>query len=173
MLSPMVMKRRGSALALLAIFASACTSGSPVPGLGGSDHVGVWTGPEGSPAERGESRERTFEVASRPMPDHCDWQQATILQVAWPLGSTSAIGDSVEVRGFIRDAEGVLPDVPGAFRSELQVDADLPDGARPTGYRLGEVEFWLGPDNGEEYAYLVRDGEVERWPREFEPILCA
>jgi hypothetical protein len=173
MLRLMVVKPRviviGSLLAAVAAFAF-LSSG---PAAGGDRYVGVWTGPNGAPAERGESRDRTFEVASRPMPDHCDWQDAIILQVAWPLGSTSAIGDSTEVRGFIRDPEGVLPDVPGAFRGELDLQAELPEGARRTGYRLDEVELWFGPDDGKEYAYLKRGDDVERWPREFEPIGCA
>lgn len=108
------------------------------------------------------------------MPDHCGWQEAVVLQVVWPLGTTYVIGpDAAEVREFMRDPDGALPDVPGAYRSELDLAAELPDGARPTGYAVGDVELWFGPDGGEEYAYLVRGEATERWPREFEEIACA
>lgn len=99
---------------------------------------------------------------------------ATVLQVPWPLGSTYATGpDAVPIRHHIRDPQGVLPDVPGAFRSELIVDAELPPGSTATGYSLGDVALWFGPDGGDEYAYLVRPGGVERWPIEVEPVGCA
>lgn len=173
MLRLMSMRTRAAVLGTLAGGLAVWAVLSSGPAAGGGAYVGVWTGPDGSPAERGKSRERTFEVASRTMPEHCDWQDAIILQVAWPLGSTPAIGDSTEVRGFIRDPEEVLPELPGALRGELDLDVELPQGARPTGYRLDEVQLWLGPDNGEQYAYLKRGDDVERWPREFEPIGCA
>lgn len=173
---------RDLAAALVVLAVPACTSGPPTaeqspalrPPVSASAYLGVWTAPDGPPASRGEGRERTFELGSQRMPDHCGWDSAVVLQVAWPLGSTYAIGrDTVEVRHYTRDVDGVLPDVPGAFRSDLDLDARLPEGAEPTGYTLGGVALWFGPDAGEQHAYLVRADGVERWPREFEPILCA
>lgn len=139
-----------------------------------TEFLGIWNGPNGEPAERGASRNRTFEVATMRMPDHCDWQEAVVLQVVWPLGTTYAIGpDAPEVREFVRDPNGVLPDVPGAYLSELDLEAELPDDARPTGYSMDGVELWFGPDKGEEYAYLVRGQRTERWPREYKEVACA
>jgi hypothetical protein len=109
------------------------------------------------------------------MPDHCDWEKAVVLQVPWPLGTTTYfIGpNEAPLRQYTRDADGVLARFPDAFRGELELDATLPEGSRPTGYRLGEVELWFGPDRGEDYAYLVNPDGVERWPIEVESILCA
>jgi hypothetical protein len=138
-----------------------------------ADHVGVWTGPDGAPAERREGPDREFELASRPMPDHCGWESAVVLQVPQPLGTTYTRTSDVQIKHYTRDAEGVLTGFAGAFRGTLDLDAQLPDGATPTGYTLGDIALWLGPDRGADYAYLVRPGAVERWPAEVEPILCA
>lgn len=134
--------------------------------------TGVWTGPDGQPAERGESREFTYEVKADPGADHCDWDSAVRLGVGWPLGTTqgitvgSRIGDQ---RTYIRDPEGAIP-----FTEGLDLDAELPTGAEPTGYRTGDVALWFGDDRGDRWAYLVRaDGTVERWPRDVEGIACG
>lgn len=81
--------------------------------------------------------------------------------------------NEVPLRHYTRDADGVLADSPDAFRGELDLDATLSDGSQPTGYELGEVELWFGPDEGEDYADLVNSDGVERWPVEVEPIACA
>ncbi len=137
------------------------------------DYVGVWTRPDGEPAEQGQGQAATFEMASRPMPAHCEWEKAVVLQVPWPLGSTYAIGSNVAIRHYTRDADGVLKGFTGHFRGDLDLDAALPAGSQPTGYRLGAVELWFGPDKGEDYAYLVNPDGVEQWPVEVKPILCA
>lgn len=164
------MIRQGMAAAVLAVALAlaSCANGS------GARYLGTWHTVDGVAAERGEGRERTFEVRTMSMPEHCDWQDAIMLQVAWPLGSTYAIGrDEVALREYVRDAGKVLPEVPGAFRDVLDPDAELPEAAEDSGYRLDETALWFGPDGGDEYAYLVREGEVERWPRTFETIACA
>lgn len=147
------------------------------PAFQTSDFLGIWNGPSGEPAERGASQDRTFELSTMRMPDHCDWQEAVVLQVAWPLGTTYANGpdapDAPDVREFMRDPQGVLPHRPGAYRSKLDLDSDLPEDATPNGYSIGGVELWFGPDGGEEFAYLVRAGRSERWPREYEEVACA
>jgi hypothetical protein len=136
--------------------------------------IGLWRAPDGSPAEQGTGQQRTYEVATQRMPEHCDWQSAVSLHVPWPLGSTYVIGpDAVPTRHYVRDPEGVFAAFPAAFRGELDLDATLPEDSRRTGYRLDDVELWLGPDDGEDYAYLVRPENVERWPREAELIGCA
>ena len=131
----------------------------------------VWTGPDGQPAERGESREFTYEVRADEGPDHCEWQSAVFLRVGWPLGTTQGVtvGPDGESREYVRDAEGAIPYMEG-----LDLDAALPAGAEPTGYTTGDVELWFGEDGGAAWAYVVRgDGQVERWPRPVEPIACG
>jgi hypothetical protein len=132
--------------------------------------TGGWTGPDGRPAARGESREFTYEVSAFEGPDHCEWQSAVFLNVGWPLGTTQGVtvGPS-DSRSYIRDAEGALP-----FTEGLDLDTELPPGATPTGYRTGDVELWFGDDGGDRWAYLVRgDGTVERWPRDVENVACG
>lgn len=178
MLRLMVMSARAAALAgLLVVTCLACTAQRPASVTGGSltarDYVGVWTRPDGQPAEQGQDQARTFVMAARPMPSHCDWEKAVVLQVPWPLGSTYATGSSVPVRHYTRDADGVLQGFADSFRGDFKLDVTLPEGSRPTGYALGAIELWFGPDKGEDYAYLVNPAGVEQWPVEIRPITCA
>ncbi len=100
-------------------------------------------------------------------PAHCDWQSATYLHIGWPPGTVAA--DSRQARLYIRDPHGV---VPGTYRERLRLHATLPPDAAPTGYRLGDVELWLGPSDRDEAVYLVGRGDVERWPRSDPMTLC-
>lgn len=135
--------------------------------------LGTWRDPDGLPAERGAGAARTFEVRSHRLSLHCEWTAAITLQAAWPLGSTYAIGaEDVPVREYVRDPFGVLPDGTGGFRSGLQLQANMPEPAQFSGYAIGRTELWLGPDGGEDYAYLVAPDGVERWPRAFEHVAC-
>lgn len=157
MLRLMVM--RAPAVALLVLLA-AC---------GGSDaYTGTWTGPDGQAADRGESREFTYEVWSRVGPEHCDWDSVVFLSVGWPLGTTQGIGLPNSDRQYIRDPDDVLD-----LGDRLESDVSLPEGSASTGYSTDGIELWFGPDEGDRYACLVRDADdVERWPRAVEPPAC-
>jgi hypothetical protein len=100
-------------------------------------------------------------------PDHCDWQSAVIMHLGWPLGTVSR--SSAEIRQFIRDPDGVIG---FGIRDKLAIGADLPDDARDTGYRNGELELWLSPSEPEA-AYLRAGDDVERWPRADPIVACS
>jgi hypothetical protein len=75
-------------------------------------------------------------------PDHCNWQSAVMMHLGWPLGTVSQ--STAEIRQFIRDPDGVIG---YGVRDKLAIAIDLPDDARDTGYRNGEVELWLSPSD--------------------------
>lgn len=84
-------------------------------------------------------------MLGRTGPEHCRWESAVFLHVAWPLGSPqSTLGDG-DSRTYLRDP----------------------------GYASKDVALWLGPDEGGEYVYLVRGEAVERWPRATDLPGCA
>jgi hypothetical protein len=99
-------------------------------------------------------------------PAHCDWQSAVMLYLGWPPGTVSqSIADR---RQFIRDPDGVIG---FGVRDELAIAIDLPDDARDTGYRSGELELWLAPSDPDA-AYLRAGDDVERWPRADPVVAC-
>lgn len=100
-------------------------------------------------------------------PEHCDWQQAAFLSLAWPPGTEE---DWDTARQYARDPARVLP--PTYFEEPLDLEAALPPTARDTGYRLGEAELWLADDVASA-VYVVRKGRVERWPRARPVLACA
>ncbi len=136
-----------------------------------STFTGTWLGPDGQPAERdGRSRDMKYELVVFLGPDHCEWQSVAFMHAGWPLGTTVAIGpDQPPSRTFLRDAEDVFEDP--ELQAGLQLDSTLPEGSKNTGFRTGDVELWLGPDEGEEY--LKGPSWVERWPHDPEPPGCA
>ncbi len=138
-----------------------------------SAFTGAWYGPDGEPAERGDGPDRTFEVAARVGPGHCDWESVVFLHVVWPLGTTYKIGpDAPPIHEYVRDPVGDLGHL-GEMLGQLDLDAELPDDAQSTGYHTDRAELWFGPDGGDQYAYLDTDRRVERWPRAREPIGCG
>jgi hypothetical protein len=134
-----------------------------------STFTGTWLGPDGQPAERdGRSRDMKYELVVFPGPDHCEWQSVAYMKAGWPLGTTIAIGpDQPRPRTFLRDAEDVFQDP--ELQAGLQLDSTLPEGSANTGFRTGDVELWLDPDQGEEYVYL----KGQRWPHDLQPPACA
>lgn len=100
-------------------------------------------------------------------PDHCDWQSAVIMHLGWPLGTVSR--SSTEIRQFIRDPDGVIK---YGTRHTLAIAVDLPNDARDTGYRNGELELWLSPSDPDA-AYLRAGDNVERWPRADPVVACS
>lgn len=110
-----------------------------------------------------------FELVTIAGPEHCDWQTATFMFIAWPPGTTSM--NAAGARQYIRDPRGVFEK--GRYRELLDLDAELPADARPTGHRLGSVEIHVSPSDQDDAIYLVGPGGAERWPRAHEMILCA
>jgi hypothetical protein len=47
-----------------------------------------------------------FELNSVAGPRHCDWQQAVMMHVGWPLGTVAK--DITQARQYIRDPRGVI-----------------------------------------------------------------
>jgi hypothetical protein len=109
-----------------------------------------------------------FELTSIAGPAHCGWQSATVLFLAWPIGTIATSGD--QTRQYLRDPQGVFR---GTFRDRLDKHATLPGDATATGYRLGEIELFLAPVGAEDAIYLVGPGATERWPRADPMILCS
>ena len=102
----------------------------------------------------------TEELGASAGPNHCDWQSATILTIGWPPGTVSQ--NAAHSRSYIRDPKGVMG---GTYKQRLVKDAQLPVGARPTGYKLGAIELYLNPADQDEAIYLVTPSGAERWPR--------
>jgi len=53
----------------------------------------------------------------------------------------------------------------GTFRQDLVTHAKLPADARPTGYKLGNIEVYLSPSDQDHAVYLATSSGAERWPR--------
>ena len=53
----------------------------------------------------------------------------------------------------------------GTFRQDLVAHATMPADARPTGYKLGNIELYLSPSDQDQAAYLATSQGAERWPR--------
>jgi hypothetical protein len=99
-------------------------------------------------------------------PRHCDWQQAVMMHVGWPLGTVSR--DISHARQYIRDPRGVIDQ---KYRSGFQQAATLPVDAIDSGYRNSRLELWMA-DSDPGGVYLRAGDEVERWPRADPPIAC-
>ncbi len=144
-------------LALLVLATSACGSDGAERLLTGDDHDGLQAG-----WERGDqvppSVLRIYEGEI-----HCDMDSALLLEIHWPpdAGGTG--------HTFVRDPEGVFAqDTAGPF----DPDAELPDGAIPTGWEHGTgVELWLADDLSA--AYAVDSDTVEAWPALPGGWICA
>ena len=93
---------------------------------------------------------------------------AIFLLVAWPLGTR--VHNAADRHWYVRDPEGTLESW-GMEVGPLDIEAALPNSARNTGYRLGDLQLWLGRD-ARKAAYLVEGKAVERWPRLTEGVGC-
>lgn len=91
--------------------------------------------------------------------EHCGWQSAVFLHVAWPIGKPTQT--AARTRQYIRDTEGV---VDRDLATEFEPDIVLPKDARSTGFHRGEWELWISASQVDRYVYLVNGNTVERWP---------
>ncbi len=138
----MTAHRRAVLLALLVLATSAC----------GDDHERLLKGWERDGRGVSESEIRTDAGAT-----HCEWDDALILGLVWPLDGDGSGG---AWHSYVRDPEGVMADYSaGSFDD----DAELPGDAVATGYEHDAAgELWLADDLAT--AYLVDGDAVEAWP---------
>ncbi len=101
-------------------------------------------------------------------PEHCDWQDAMMLHIAWPIESDKSGQD---LRQYVRDPDNVLPN--DRKQADYLEQTALPQRAEYTGYHTGTAEIWTDPATADELLYLVAPDHVEQWPRTDPPILCA
>lgn len=131
--------------------ASAFGAPPPYPGY-------VWT--------RNGSAVTEFEITTIAGPDHCGWGSAAMLFIGWPPPTTAPNAD--HARQFIRDPRAA---VDRRFRDELRQGVKLPDDARSTGYRHGDIEIFVSPSD-DAGIYLVSPRDAERWPVSDPMTLC-
>jgi hypothetical protein len=91
-----------------------------------------------------------------------------MLHIGWPVGTISR--SSAEARQYIRDPRGV---VSTKLRDRLDLRAQLPGDARPTGYTYGSIQIYLSPSEQDDSIYVVGPSGAERWPRSDPMIGCV
>jgi hypothetical protein len=96
----------------------------------------------------------TNQVTSFAGPGHCGWQSTTWLNVG--------------KRVYIRDPLGVLA---GHTVGPLLRNAVLPADARPSGFRSGDRELFIG--DTDLFVWIKSSRGVERWPRAGADIGCS
>lgn len=164
----------------------ATTEVTTIPGPGSnSEHLGDDVGPRLLPTEfevawTDEQGNRLADGLGEPNaplvintvrgPDHCGWESAVIMHLGVPLGQEAY--DFANSRQYVRDPKQVLPSegTQGPFVAAVH---DLPDDARFSGFRNGEIELWVAPSTFEEVVYVGRNGRFEAWPREAEGVACG
>lgn len=151
------MRRSAAAVAAVVMLAGCGAGASPVePGDG-------WVGP-------GSERASEDVISVRRGPEHCDWGSALLLHVGWPLDDPNQPED---FRMYVRDPRGVFEGF-DERQADFDADADLPEGAEPTGWRTEGAELWLAAASADEAVYVLGDdGGVEQWPRIDPPLGCA
>jgi hypothetical protein len=117
---------------------------------------------------RGGREVSQFEIVSIAGPSHCGWQSATMLNLAWPIGSSARSGD--QLRQYVRDPAGEFGPT---LRGRLALNAALPKDAAATGFRLGDIELYLAPSDQDDAIYVVARSGTERWPRANPMQLCS
>ena len=113
-----------------------------------TDRAGVliWTDSDGAPVP-------TSTVVSWPGPEHCDWQDSTVLGVG-------------KARYWRRPPHYLADSLDGRYVAATP----LPAGAEDTGFARGGEHLWLAADG--HAAYVGSRRSVEVWPREARPIGC-
>lgn len=96
----------------------------------------------------------------RPGPAHCNQQETRVLGMGMPFGARTTGPDDTQL--YVRDPNGLYRNP--ALVAGFNPMTDLPDSAVDTGYRRGELELWLDPQQPSG-VYLKRGRLVERWPR--------
>ena len=144
---------------------------APDPGVDPDSYVGTWYDAEGNPTYFKDAGGWHLILHVINGAEHCGWQSASYLTLAWPVGSDAQTGND-ERHVYVRDPEGVFT---GEFDlPPPDLDASLPTDAAPTGYHRGPWELWSSPTDLVDAVYLVSDdGAIERWPRARQVAYCA
>jgi hypothetical protein len=152
-----------------ALVRHAATRGEQLPG----ELKGPWRDRSGAILLDGTDRGEDFALGVRVYQglEHCEWERATFMEVAWPPGSIPTLPYG-EVRQFVRDPHGVL-DHPPVLRGDFTRDIEPPADAEPTGVRTDEVEIWFGTSNENGLYLRHSDGTFDLWPRAEPRIGCA
>lgn len=144
----------------------------PAPGVAPGSFVGTWYDEEGDPTYYHDEEGWHLELHVINGAEHCGWQSASFLTLAWPIGSDVEDGSEENVRSYVRDPGGVLSGDLAVPPPDL--DAALPEDAASTGYHRGDWQLWVSPGDVDEAVYLVAgNGIVERWPRSMQLAACA
>jgi nitrite reductase/ring-hydroxylating ferredoxin subunit len=144
----------------------------PPPGVAPGSFVGTWYDEEGNPTYFKDERGWHLELHVINGAEHCGWQSASFLTLAWPLGSDFRGASEGAARSYVRDPEGVLGGDDAVPPPDLV--ASLPDDASYTGYHRGDWQLWVSPSDVDQAVYLVARGRaVERWPRAEHRIVCT
>ncbi len=98
----------------------------------------------------------------------CGGDRAADILMGTPLGKPH---EDSKPRIYVKDPTNVFDDKETS--SAYAPDATLPDGARDSGYRQNGVELWIDSRDAH-FIYLVHgDDDVERWPLDWSPPVCA
>ncbi len=93
---------------------------------------------------------------------HCEMQSANFIHVGWPFGHEAK--DSSEARQYVRDPLGIFGD-PWVLEVAYDGAAELPEDARYTALKNGDLELWIMDAELDDAIYLVTGDGAERWPR--------
>jgi hypothetical protein len=144
----------------------------PASGVEPGSVFGAWYDGQGNPTYYHDEEGWHLTLHVIQGAEHCGWQSASFLTLAWPLGSdVQQMGDG-DARQYVRDPNDAVGgdfDVPPP-----DLHAGLPADARSTGYQRGDWQLWVSDTDVDEAVYLVAaDGTVERWPRAPTIAACA
>lgn len=161
---------------LLAVLTVACSGSDESSKTRGTSTIDPadfsveWTYSDGTelPDGVGESNPELV-INTHPGPEHCGWESAVIMHLAWPIGTITRTVPPA--RQYGRDPAGVLPD--DDARANFDRSVALPAGARDTGMRNGPIELWVASSTADDEVYVGKDGAFEAWPRLREPVACA
>lgn len=138
-----------------------------------SELSGRWLDGEGMPVadglvRDGEPPRLTLQVSFGP--DHCDWDEIVLLDLAWPLGSEVTTHSEDTVRQYARDVDGTLGEW---LQTTFADDMEAPEDAVDTGYHRQGSHLLVGPTSADTAVFVERpDGTVERWPRVVPSAIC-
>ena len=142
------------------------------PGLAAADPSveGIWYDGDGASLPNGSAGSEGTAIAVLAGPEHCQWESATFMHLAWPVGTIATSFD--DERQYVRDPEGLFDD--GALRVGFMRDITLPADAVETGFHRGPWQLWVSPTQADDAVFVVDEdtGIAERWGRSSEPILC-
>ena len=102
-------------------------------------------------------------------PEHCGWQSATLLTIAWPPGTNAST--SSQARQYIRDPMDAMQSQ--YLKGSWARNPPLPLDASDTEYRYGLLKLLLAPSDVDRYVYVVAPKDSERWPRSDPMSVCV